>query len=73
MFLSRTRSGDYSGGVNVASYLLFCKPFVDELIELGYRDALRMEEEISDFLTSNVTNLQNDSTHLNRATTIYDE
>jgi NTE family protein len=58
LFLSRTRSGDYSGGVNVASYLLFCKPFIDELIELGYRDALRMEDEIHEFLTSNICSLR---------------
>ena len=73
LFLSRTRSGDYSGGVNVASYLLFCKPFVDELIELGYRDAMRMEDEISEFLTSNICSLKNQSDYITQANSLFDE
>lgn len=70
LFLSRTRSGDYSGGVNVASYLLFCKPFVDELIELGYRDALRMEDEILTFLTNSCSVYSTEL--MNNPNTIYD-
>lgn len=38
------------GGSNLVSYLLFEKGFCGELIDLGYKDALRRKEEIMAFL-----------------------
>lgn len=49
-FLRITGSGKYSGGVNAASYLLFTRPFVEQLIELGYGDAMSEASEIASFL-----------------------
>jgi NTE family protein len=49
-FLRITGSGDYNGGVNAASYLLFTRPFVQQLIELGYGDAMAEASEILSFL-----------------------
>ena len=49
-FLRTTGSGQYSGGVNAASYLLFTRPFVEQLIELGYGDAMAEASEIASFL-----------------------
>jgi NTE family protein len=37
------------GGSVLSSYLLFVKPFVDELIELGYQDAMWEKESIEEF------------------------
>lgn len=50
MFLRTTGSGNYSGGVNAASYLLFTRSFVEQLIELGYGDAMAEASEIVSFL-----------------------
>ena len=49
-FLRITGSGQYSGGVNAASYLLFTRPFIEQLIELGYGDAMAEASEIASFL-----------------------
>lgn len=49
-FLRITGSGHYSGGVNAASYLLFTRPFVEQLIELGYGDVMAEASEIASFL-----------------------
>lgn len=37
------------GGSTIASYLLFAKPFIDELIDLGYQDAMWEKESIQSF------------------------
>jgi NTE family protein len=49
-FLSATGSSRARGGVNIASYLLFTRPYIGELIELGYSDALAMADEVKRFL-----------------------
>ncbi len=49
-FLRTTGSGYNSGGVNAASYLLFTRPFVEQLIELGYGDAMAEASEVVSFL-----------------------
>ena len=45
--LGATRAG---GGVSLASYLLFEKPFITELMECGYSDAMSLQPEIRNFL-----------------------
>lgn len=50
LFLRTTGSGHSSGGVNAASYLLFTRPFVEQLIDLGYGDAMAEASEIMSFL-----------------------
>lgn len=42
------------GGASAASYLLFEKPFLSELIELGYQDAMWEQSKLRDFLRPNV-------------------
>ena len=37
------------GGGTAASYLLFAKPFIEEMIQLGYRDAMWEEESLRGF------------------------
>jgi NTE family protein len=49
-FLRITGSGrDASGGVNIASYLLFTQPFCKALIELGYKDGMAQAKELLEF------------------------
>ncbi|MEE4243820.1 MAG: patatin-like phospholipase family protein [Kangiellaceae bacterium] len=48
-FFLRRIGIDGDSGDTVLSYLLFEKPFTKQLINLGYRDALRMREQIIDF------------------------
>lgn len=47
--LGATRRG---GGTSLASYLLFESPFIQELIDLGYQDAMDKSTEIAAFLGS---------------------
>lgn len=49
-FLRITGSGYNSGGVNAASYLLFTRPFVQQLIELGYGDVMAEASQVMSFL-----------------------
>jgi NTE family protein len=49
-FLRITGSNYNSGGVNAASYLLFTQPFIEQLIELGYGDAMAQASELASFL-----------------------
>lgn len=51
-FLRAIGATTKSGGATAASYLLFTKPFVSELIELGYQDTMWESEQIYQFFTS---------------------
>jgi len=48
-FLRSTGSTAHGGGATAASYLLFAKPFCDELISLGYQDTMWEIESIKTF------------------------
>lgn len=48
-FLKITGATARGGGVNAASYLLFCRGFCRRLLELGYQDGLAQQEAILDF------------------------
>ncbi len=48
-FLRSTGSTTSGGGAAAASYLLFAQPFCDELIELGYQDAMWEQNAIQAF------------------------
>jgi NTE family protein len=50
-FLTATGSNRDSGGVNLASFLLFTRTYIRELIDLGYRDAMSQAEQVLDFLS----------------------
>ncbi|WP_461519528.1 patatin-like phospholipase family protein [Porticoccus sp.] len=49
LFLRITGATTRGGGVNAASYLLFCRGFCRKLLELGYQDGLAQREAILDF------------------------
>lgn len=49
LFLRGTGATSKSGGASAASYLLFEPGFCRDLLDLGYRDALRQEEKILSF------------------------
>lgn len=49
-FLRVTGSTRYNGGVNISSYLLFTRSYVEQLIELGHQDALNQTGQILSFL-----------------------
>jgi NTE family protein len=49
-FLRMTGSSRYNGGVNVASYLLFTRNYVEALIALGRQDALDNRAALERFL-----------------------
>ena len=48
-FLRITGATETGGGATAASYLLFAKPFIEELIVLGHRDAMWESESIMKF------------------------
>jgi NTE family protein len=48
-FLRNTGATASGGGATAASYLLFTRPFTDELIALGYRDTMWNREAMEDF------------------------
>lgn len=52
LLLRSTGSTSKGGGAAAASYLLFAQPFCDELIELGYQDAMWEQEAIQKFFAS---------------------
>jgi NTE family protein len=51
IFLRRTGStGNSGGGVSIASYLLFTPEYCGKLIDLGYRDGMKQQEQLEAFL-----------------------
>jgi NTE family protein len=42
------------GGASAASYLLFEKPFIGELVELGYQDAMWERDKLRTYLQPEV-------------------
>lgn len=50
-FLRTTGSKGKGGGSAAASYLLFAKPFINDLIDLGYRDTMWEASDIEKFFT----------------------
>lgn len=48
-FMRSTGATARAGGSAAASYLLFAKPFCDELMELGYQDAMWEKDAIQEF------------------------
>ncbi len=51
-FLRSTGSTAHGGGATAASYLLFAKPFCDELINLGFQDTMWEVDSIKTFFKS---------------------
>ncbi|MDJ0879941.1 MAG: patatin-like phospholipase family protein [Halieaceae bacterium] len=49
-FLRSTGATTSGGGAMAASYLLFAQPFIDEMINLGFRDTMWEAESIASFL-----------------------
>jgi NTE family protein len=49
LLLRSTGATTSGGGANAASYLLFAKPFIEELVRLGYRDAMWEADSIRSF------------------------
>ncbi|MGH1373486.1 MAG: patatin-like phospholipase family protein [Cellvibrionaceae bacterium] len=49
VFLRSAGGTTKGGGAATTSYLLFEKPYIDELIELGYKDAMWERERIQEF------------------------
>jgi NTE family protein len=49
LFLRMTGATAHGGGATAASYLLFAKPFTDELIALGYKDTMWDIDKIKPF------------------------
>jgi NTE family protein len=48
-FLRRTGATTSGGGATAASYLLFAQPFIEEMISLGYRDAMWEADAMREF------------------------
>lgn len=48
-FLRLSGSGRNAGNVNLASYLLFTRSYIEALMAMGYRDALDRRDEITAF------------------------
>ena len=53
-FLRVTGSTRYNGGVNISSYLLFTRNYIEQLIALGRADAQQQSDAILSFLSSSV-------------------
>tara|TARA_R100000306_G_C4381983_1_gene145734 strand:- start:2842 stop:3993 length:1152 start_codon:yes stop_codon:yes gene_type:complete len=53
-FLGQSKS-DPEGGASMASYLMFERSFISELIDLGYNDARAHERQIEQFLRAHPT------------------
>ncbi len=51
-FLRSTGATTSGGGAMAASYLLFAQPFIDEMINLGYRDTMWESETIASFFST---------------------
>ncbi|MET0379549.1 MAG: patatin-like phospholipase family protein, partial [Spongiibacteraceae bacterium] len=51
-FLRITGSTRYNGGVNISSYLLFTRSYIEQLIALGYADAMQQSTEIIHFINA---------------------
>lgn len=49
MFLRSSGATHKGGGATTSSYLLFEKPYIDELMELGYQDAMWEKDNIQAF------------------------
>lgn len=49
VFLRSAGATNKGGGAATTSYLLFEKPYIDELIELGYKDAMWERDKIQEF------------------------
>ena len=49
VLLRSTGATTSGGGANAASYLLFAKPFIEELVQLGYRDTMWESDSMLDF------------------------
>ncbi|WP_461481531.1 patatin-like phospholipase family protein [Porticoccus sp.] len=52
LLMRTTGATTRGGGVNAASYLLFCRGFCRRLLELGYQDGLAQRDAILDFFHS---------------------
>ncbi len=62
-FLRALGATPKGGGASTASYLLFQKNFCNELISLGYRDALEQADEITDFFVGDRETLETQPEH----------
>ena len=51
-FVFRMLGATQTGAGSLASYLLFERPFLKEMIDTGYEDAMAMKNEILDFLAT---------------------
>lgn len=54
-FLRVTGSARYNGGVNISSYLLFTRNYIEQLIALGRADAQQQSQAVLSFLNGAVT------------------
>jgi NTE family protein len=51
-FLRVTGSSRYNGGVNISSYLLFTRSYIEQLIALGHADAMQQSADILRFINA---------------------
>jgi NTE family protein len=59
-FLRKTGATAHGGGSAVASYLLFSHGYCNELMELGYEDAMRERSAIEQFFSGSTLNIEPD-------------